>query len=97
MATDASPNDPATQHNKDPESDPITNERHEGEVPIWRRLLGGAKKTPHEVASSGTSTDGFDDIKVKPEKWSLGVLNPRETDEVPGTSTCSASRRKQEQ
>lgn len=30
--------------------------------------------------------DGFSEMKTKPTKWSLGVLNDRETDEVPGKS-----------
>lgn len=53
-------------------------------VPIWRRILGN-KESALEPASSGGSTDGDDGNKVKPEKWSMGVLNDRQTDEVPGT------------
>lgn len=30
--------------------------------------------------------DEFSEMKTKPKKWSLGVLNDRETDEVPGKS-----------
>lgn len=33
------------------------------------------------------SSDGYDDVKAKPAKWSLGILNDKETDEVPGS--CS--------
>ena len=86
MAPEAPPNDTAPHHDKDPESNPEAGDRHEVKGSTWRRFLGGRKKAPHEVASSGTSIDGFDDIKAKPEKWSLGVLNDKETEEVPGMS-----------
>ncbi|KAI4128499.1 MAG: hypothetical protein LQ347_004158 [Umbilicaria vellea] len=35
-------------------------------------------------AGSPTSIEDFDEDKKQPEKWSLGVLNDKETDEVPG-------------
>ncbi len=89
MAPDAPPNDTAPRHDKDPESTPETSDRREVKGSTWRKFLGGKKKAPHEVASSENSTDGFDDIKAKPEKWSLGVLNDKETEEVPGTSMQS--------
>ncbi|KAL8659547.1 MAG: hypothetical protein Q9202_007076 [Teloschistes flavicans] len=31
------------------------------------------------------SSDGYDDVKARPAKWSLGILNDKETDEVPGS------------
>ena len=37
-----------------------------------------------EPASSGSSVDQDDGNKAKPEKWSMGVLNDKQTDEVPG-------------
>ena len=49
----------------------------------WRSRLGRRKAAP-QPASSGSSTDGFEEVKNRPEKWSLGVLNDRETEEVPG-------------
>ena len=61
-----------------------TSDRTAVKVPIWRRFLGATKASQPEAASSGNSTDGYDEFKAKPEKWSLGVLNDRETDEVPG-------------
>lgn len=59
-------------------------DRTGAKVPLWRRLLGN-KESPLEPASSGGLTDGDDANKVKLEKWSMGVLNDRQTDEVPGT------------
>ena len=84
MATNAPPNDTTPHPDKDPESVPEASDDREVKGSPWRRFLGGKRKTPREVESSGTSTDGFDDIKAKPEKWSMGVLNDKETEEVPG-------------
>lgn len=86
MATDAPPINTTPHHDKDPESAPEASDRLEVKRSTWRRFLGGKRKTPCEVESSGTSTDGTDDIKAKSEKWSLGVLNDKETEEVPGMS-----------
>ena len=54
-------------------------------VPRWKQLLGFSK-TESVLPSSSTksSTDAYEDMKAKPEKWSMGVLNDRETEEVPG-------------
>lgn len=52
----------------------------------WKKLLGGPKATKTSPMSRASS-DGFEDLKSRPEKWSLGVLNDTETDEVPGTSS----------
>lgn len=84
MATDAPADDTTPHHDKDPESAPEPSDGREVKGSTWRRFLGSRKKASPEVESSGTSTDGFDDIKAKPEKWSLGVLNDKETEEVPG-------------
>lgn len=55
--------------------------------PIWRTLFRTAKPTRTSPAMSEASSDGYVDIKAKPEKWSMGILNDKETDEVPGMST----------
>ena len=47
-------------------------------------MMGGTKSTL-EPASSGSSIDRDDGNKARPEKWSMGILNDRQTDEVPGT------------
>ncbi len=71
------------------------NERSEGpaqtggqpktKVPKWRQLLGISKaELGPSSPSVRSSTDGYDEIKAKPEKWSMGVLNDKETEEVPG-------------
>ncbi|KAL8641764.1 MAG: hypothetical protein Q9228_001455 [Teloschistes exilis] len=43
-----------------------------------------------------TSSDGYDDIKGRPEKWSLGVLNDKETDEVPGSVLLMSNAKRNE-
>ena len=53
-------------------------------VPLWRRVLGVTNST-QETMSPASSIDEDDGSKAKPEKWSMGVLNDRQTDEVPGT------------
>lgn len=56
-------------------------------VSIWRQLLG-IQQAPSGLSSTsdGSSIDGDDEIKAKPEKWSMGVLNDKKTEEVPGKS-----------
>ena len=53
-------------------------------VPLWKRIRGGSKSAQAPV-SSGSSTEEDDVNKIKPEKWSLGILSDKQTDEVPGT------------
>ena len=57
----------------------------EAEVPLWKRMLSRGTRPAQQPASPGSSVDGDDASKGKPEKWSMGVLNDRQTDEVPGT------------
>ena len=47
-------------------------------------MISGTKSTL-ELASSGSSFDRGDGNKFRPEKWSMGILNDKQTDEVPGT------------
>ena len=54
-------------------------------IPQWKKLLSSKSTAPRRAASPAASMEsGYQDIKSKPEKWSLGVLNDKETDEVPG-------------
>lgn len=49
----------------------------------WRRLLrksGPTQKSTHSPAS----TDSIGDYRMRPQKWGMGILNDKETDEVPG-------------
>ncbi|KAF6222877.1 hypothetical protein HO133_000928 [Letharia lupina] len=61
-------------------SESVPGDQAEAKTPFWKRMLGG-----QEPASSGSSVDQEDGNKGKPEKWSMGVLNDRQTDEVPGS------------
>ena len=67
-----------------PPSESVAANKMKAKVPLWRRMLGGSKSA-QEPASPGSSVDEDDGNKVKPEKWSMGVLNDRYTEEVPGT------------
>ena len=48
----------------------------------WRAMLG--RKAENESTQRRTSAPADND-RVRPDKWSLGVLNDKETDEVPGS------------
>ena len=52
---------------------------------------GQSRSKPRVEAFGGSTstTDDHDKMKPKQEKWSLGVLNDKETDEVPGQSATS--------
>ncbi len=49
----------------------------------WRRILGRRNTARHDSVSAEEDY-GDDKDKRRPEKWSLGVLNDKSTDEVPG-------------
>lgn len=47
----------------------------------------------HRSSNLEKATDEFAETKTKPKKWSVGILNDRKTDEVPGESIrCRALR-----
>jgi MFS family permease len=51
----------------------------------WKAMLGRkAKDEPSQRRPSESETPGNSNT-VKPEKWSFGILNDKETDEVPGS------------
>lgn len=82
-------NEQPSGHSPQPSESAAANQA-EAKVPLWRRILGGTKSAT-EPTSSGSSVDEYDGNKAKPEKWSMGVLNDRQTDEVPGTSERNAT------
>ena len=53
-------------------------------IPRWRRILGRSAAR-EEPANIDASIDEYDE-KARPEKWSMGVLNDKKTEEVPGAS-----------
>lgn len=71
----------ATKH--EPLGDP---EKHENPkfTSGWRKLFRRSGTTGVAPTASEASSEGFEQAKAKPEKWSLGILNDKETDEVPG-------------
>ena len=57
----------------------------EANVPLWKRMFSGGTRSAPPLASPESSVNGENANKGKPEKWSMGVLNDSQTDEVPGT------------
>jgi len=55
--------------------------RRKKRVVFSRMIRSDRRKSASNYASS--FSDG-EDAQKKPEKWSMGVLNDRDTDEVPG-------------
>jgi len=68
--------DPRIPAGSEPQQDGGTGERIR-----FKRLLRSDK---HRGAPYASSMSDFGDALKKPEKWSMGVLNDTETDEVPG-------------
>lgn len=73
---------PAQRHQTDivpeprPEPDRIAKSR-------WKRMLSRSNPAQGSIVSRASS-EGIEEMKRRPEKWSMGVLNDTETDEVPG-------------
>lgn len=68
------------------EANAVSPEQGSSKLSSWRKMLGIARAPPHDGASLESSEDGDEILKGRPEKWSLGILNDRITDEVPGKS-----------
>ena len=49
----------------------------------WKQLLGFAKRRDR-VSKFDPSSDDHSDVEIRPAKWSIGILNDKETEEVPG-------------
>ena len=55
-----------------------------GASPGWWKLFKGTKETGEPPPPADSSSEGSEEIKAKPNKWSMGILNDALTDEVPG-------------
>ncbi|KAL8993593.1 MAG: hypothetical protein Q9169_006230 [Polycauliona sp. 2 TL-2023] len=68
----------------EPISDP---EKHAGPDPStrWWKLSRGPKASHPHTPPSDSSSEGNEETKAKPNKWSLGIMNDPLTDEVPGS------------
>ncbi|KAF2482144.1 hypothetical protein BDY17DRAFT_252589, partial [Neohortaea acidophila] len=51
----------------------------------WRSMLGSRKNTSGNPSNRTSMSDPEHQTHKKPAKWSMGMLNDRETDEVPGS------------
>lgn len=77
--------------NSEPTIDSKRNHGPERSTRWWRPFNNPSRAAKEPAIMSITSSDGYDDIKGRPEKWSLGVLNDKETDEVPGSCSLHGS------
>lgn len=59
----------------------------------WRIFLPNFK-SHRQSSNSELSSDRASEKKMKPAKWSLGILNDPDTEEVPGKSTFSSREEK---
>lgn len=62
--------------------------------PSWRTMFRTPKPTRKTPVVSDVSSDVYVDVKMKPEKWSMGILSDKETDEVPGKLKLRSQNRK---
>ncbi|MCJ1462106.1 hypothetical protein MMC07_000706 [Pseudocyphellaria aurata] len=62
----------------------IASETAEKQVPKWRKFLGKSRVLG-QMANSEAPSDDFENTKRRPAKSSLGILNDKETAEVPGS------------
>ncbi|KAL8929745.1 MAG: hypothetical protein Q9172_000302 [Xanthocarpia lactea] len=51
----------------------------------WWKLFKGTKGTGEPPPPADSSSEGSEENKAKPNKWSMGILNDALTDEVPGS------------
>ena len=51
----------------------------------WKAMLGPRKHASGSPSNRTSMSDLEQQVEKKPVKWSMGVLNDRETDEVPGS------------
>lgn len=53
--------------------------------PRWRSFFTTPTPAKKQPAMPDVSPDSFEAVKARPVKWSMGILNDKETDEVPGS------------
>ncbi|KAI4235456.1 MAG: hypothetical protein LQ349_003164 [Xanthoria aureola] len=85
MASDPAYHDETMRDAKDlPISDP---EKHDDpKAPTrWWKLSRGTKASNPQPPLSDASSEGNEEIKAKPNKWSMGIMSDPLTDEVPGS------------
>ncbi|KAI4207577.1 MAG: hypothetical protein LQ349_009836, partial [Xanthoria aureola] len=83
MASDPAYHDETMRDAKDlPISDP---EKHDDpKAPArWWKLSRGTKASNPQPPLSDASSEGNEEIKAKPNKWSMGIMSDPLTDEVP--------------
>ena len=82
MDPEKEPNE-TSLHNGQPAAVAIQPKDAKAKEPRWKGLFSGSRLAP-DPSSSGASSDGDEEIKAKPARWNMGILNDKETEEVPG-------------
>lgn len=83
MAPHMEAEDRSRTGNEDTHPSAIASEKVENQVPRWRDFLG-TSKLPGKLSNSKASSAEFKKTEARPAKSSLGILNDKETAEVPG-------------
>ena len=81
------PTDESLNEHQQPDTSEKASEPNQISKSRWKRMFGRSN-TARGPTISEASSEGFEEMKSRPEKWSMGVLNDRETEEVPGESIC---------
>lgn len=71
--------------NETPGASGATRDEKSGEGIRWKAMLGRRKSRKGEPSSQNSMSDLEMQADKRPAKWGLGILNDRETDEVPGS------------
>ncbi|KAL9608556.1 MAG: hypothetical protein Q9167_006617 [Letrouitia subvulpina] len=79
--------------NDDPVLEPRKQDRS-SEPSRWTRFFRASSRARATASEASSERDG--DVKAKPEKWALGILNDRETDEVPGSVLLMSNAKRNE-
>ena len=51
----------------------------------WKKFFGSSSRRQAQPSPTESAEEYHEAKQREPEKWSMGVLNDKETDEVPGT------------
>ena len=86
MATHEKSSDVPFGQRRDSKSADSTHKPPKTNPSSWMQVLRFSKMKSGLASASPKSPthDGNDEMKANPERWSMGVLNDRETEEVPG-------------
>ncbi|KAL8848752.1 MAG: hypothetical protein Q9221_006223 [Calogaya cf. arnoldii] len=71
--------------NHQPISDPEKHKDPKASARWWKLSRGTKVLDPQPPPPSDSSSEGNEEVKARPSKWSMGIMNDPLTDEVPGS------------